>query len=318
MSKPLQETTLKDDKNRFVIFPVKHHDIWDWYKKMESRFWTTHTDIADHKLEIKEEKLSTNEVHFLRTLMAFLSGSQEISSRNITRTLKLSREIPEANFCFDLQAATENVHRESLSLLSRAFLNRPKTEERLFAEINPQLKLVETSIQRWIPESSTSKALIVSAAMNAIYFPAALSTLLWLKKRKDLSDLNYYCDLISRDKAYHRDLAINIYSKKIKEEVSPGKIREIILDTQHLIGDFLLESLPVSLIGMPVEHMKQYLKLLSDDLFEKLDCPKDPETNSTETENRPSLAEQRAGAFQQAGRKNIDKDSDKISSETDL
>lgn len=315
MSKPLQETTLKDDKNRFIIFPVKHNDIWDWFKKMESRFWTTHTDIADHKLEIKEQKLNTNEVHFLRNLMAFLAGSQNFSTQIITR--KLNGNIPEANFCFDFQAVSENVHLECFSILTRAFLNRPKTEERLFSEVNPQLKIVENRIKKWTNSGSLAEALVASAALNAIFFPAALSSLLWLKKRKDLAGLNYYCELISRDKAYHRDLAINLYSEKIKKDLSSEEIREIIEETENLIGDFLLKNLPVNLIGMPVEHMEHYLKLLKDDLLEKLGCDMNIEKAPTETDKRPSLAEQRVGKFQQAGRK-IDNISDKISSKTDL
>ncbi|WP_081208433.1 ribonucleotide-diphosphate reductase subunit beta [Salegentibacter sediminis] len=315
MSKSLQETTLKDDKNRFIIFPVKHHDIWDWYKKMASRFWTPHTDISDHKLEIKVQKLNTNEVHFLRNLMAFLAGSQNLASRNITR--KLKGDTPEANFCFDFQAVSENVYVESFSMLTRAFLKRPKTEERLFSEINPQLKIVENRIKNWTGSGSLAEALVASAALNAIFFPAALSSLLWIKKRKDLSGFNYYCELISRDKIYHRDLAIHLYSEKIKKDISPEKIREIILETENLIGDFLLQSLPVNLIGMPVEHMEQYLKLLSDNLFEKFGCKKNTEETSDQADRRPSLAEQRVGKFQQAGKK-IDKDSDKISFKTDL
>jgi hypothetical protein len=32
------EPILQENKNRFVIFPIKHHDIWEWYKKMEASF----------------------------------------------------------------------------------------------------------------------------------------------------------------------------------------------------------------------------------------------------------------------------------------
>ena len=30
------EPILQENKNRFVIFPIKHHDIWEWNKKMEA------------------------------------------------------------------------------------------------------------------------------------------------------------------------------------------------------------------------------------------------------------------------------------------
>ena len=34
----LQEPILQDNKDRFVIFPIQHHDIWEWYKKSEASF----------------------------------------------------------------------------------------------------------------------------------------------------------------------------------------------------------------------------------------------------------------------------------------
>ena len=34
------EPILQENENRFVIFPIQHHDIWEWYKKMEASFWT--------------------------------------------------------------------------------------------------------------------------------------------------------------------------------------------------------------------------------------------------------------------------------------
>ena len=48
----LQEPILQDNKDRFVIFPIKHHDIWEWYKKSEASFWTAeeidlHQDLTD-------------------------------------------------------------------------------------------------------------------------------------------------------------------------------------------------------------------------------------------------------------------------------
>ncbi len=36
-----QEPLLRDNKDRFVIFPVKHNDIWDAYKAIEANFWTS-------------------------------------------------------------------------------------------------------------------------------------------------------------------------------------------------------------------------------------------------------------------------------------
>ena len=57
----LAEPILSENKNRFVIFPIEHHDIWEWYKKQEACFWTAeeidlHQDLTESLL-IKTEFL---------------------------------------------------------------------------------------------------------------------------------------------------------------------------------------------------------------------------------------------------------------------
>ena len=40
MATHIDEPILKNDPNRFVIFPIKHSDIWEYYKKAQASFWT--------------------------------------------------------------------------------------------------------------------------------------------------------------------------------------------------------------------------------------------------------------------------------------
>ncbi len=35
-----EEPLLKDNPQRFVVFPIQYHDIWQMYKKAEASFWT--------------------------------------------------------------------------------------------------------------------------------------------------------------------------------------------------------------------------------------------------------------------------------------
>ena len=68
------EPILQENENRFVIFPIQHHDIWEWYKKMEASFWTAeeidlHQDIIDWK-----EKLNDDERYFIKHILAFFAA----------------------------------------------------------------------------------------------------------------------------------------------------------------------------------------------------------------------------------------------------
>ncbi|MDG1656420.1 MAG: ribonucleotide-diphosphate reductase subunit beta, partial [Schleiferiaceae bacterium] len=77
-----QEPILQENKNRFVIFPIQHDDIWQWYKKQEASFWTAeeidlHQDVVDWK------KLSDDERYFLKHILAFFAASDGIVNENL-------------------------------------------------------------------------------------------------------------------------------------------------------------------------------------------------------------------------------------------
>ena len=41
MSQPLlDEPILRENKDRFVLFPIRQHEIWKYYKQAEASFWT--------------------------------------------------------------------------------------------------------------------------------------------------------------------------------------------------------------------------------------------------------------------------------------
>ena len=35
-----EEPLLQESESRFVLFPIKYHEIWQMYKKAEASFWT--------------------------------------------------------------------------------------------------------------------------------------------------------------------------------------------------------------------------------------------------------------------------------------
>ena len=76
------EPLLKDNPNRFVLFPIKHHDIWTMYKNAVACFWTT--EEVDLSKDMEDwEKLTKNEQHFIKHVLAFFAGSDGIVIENI-------------------------------------------------------------------------------------------------------------------------------------------------------------------------------------------------------------------------------------------
>ena len=52
------EPLLQEDPNRFVLFPIRHNDIWQFYKKAEASFWTAEEIDLSQDLNDWENKLT--------------------------------------------------------------------------------------------------------------------------------------------------------------------------------------------------------------------------------------------------------------------
>jgi len=78
----MREPILEENKDRFVLFPINHPDIWKMYKQAEASFWTAEEidlspDLNDWK------KLNEGEQHFVKHVLAFFAASDGIVNENL-------------------------------------------------------------------------------------------------------------------------------------------------------------------------------------------------------------------------------------------
>ena len=74
------EPILQDNKQRFVLFPIKHPEVWKAYKKAEASFWTSEeVDLAHDHVDF--EKLTADEKRFVTHVLAFFAASDGIVVR---------------------------------------------------------------------------------------------------------------------------------------------------------------------------------------------------------------------------------------------
>ena len=74
----VEEPILKENNTRFVLFPIEHNDIWEFYKKAEASFWTA--EEIDLSQDLKDwGNLNDGERHFIshagRTVLRHHTGS---------------------------------------------------------------------------------------------------------------------------------------------------------------------------------------------------------------------------------------------------
>ena len=317
------EPLLKKNKNRFVIFPIQHDDIWEWYKKSEASFWTAeeidlHQDLSDWA-----NKLNDDERYFIKHILAFFAASDGIVNENLAENFVNEVQYSEAKFFYGFQIMMENIHSETYSLLIDTYVKDEKEKDMLFNAIDRFPAIMEKAqwALKWIDSPSFAERLIAFAAVEGIFFSGAFCSIFWLKKRGLMPGLTFSNELISRDEGVHCDFAVHLHNNHLVNKVPPKRIKEILIDALDIERMFITESLPISLIGMNAKLMTQYLEFVTDRLLVEFQCEK--EFNVTNPfdfmdminlQGKTNFFEKRVSEYQKAGVLNKEKkDDSKIS-----
>jgi ribonucleoside-diphosphate reductase beta chain len=312
----VEEPILKENPNRFVVFPIEHHDIWEMYKTSEHAFWTAEEiDLAQDMSDW--EKLNDNEKHYIKNVLAFFAASDGIVNENLAENFVSEVQYPEAKFFYGFQIMMENIHSETYSLLIDTYIKDNKEKDRLFNAIEtvPSVKKKADWALKWIESDSFAERLIAFAAVEGIFFSGSFCSIFWLKKRGLMPGLTFSNELISRDEGLHCMFACLLHNKHVVNKVSKSRIKEIICDAVEIEKEFVTESLPVSLIGMNAKLMSQYIEFVADYWLSELGCNKVYNVENPfdfmdmiSLQNKTNFFEKRVGEYKRASDTNIDFD----------
>jgi ribonucleoside-diphosphate reductase beta chain len=315
----VEEPILKENKNRFVLFPIEHHDIWEFYKKAEASFWTA--EEIDLSQDIKDwERLDDGEKYFVSHVLAFFAASDGIVNENLAENFVAEVQYTEAKFFYGFQIAIENIHSEVYSLLIDTYIKDPQERNKLFNAMET-LECVKKKAEwalKWISKASFAERLIAFAAVEGIFFSGSFCSIFWLKKRGLMPGLSFSNELISRDEGLHCDFACMIYNNHLVNKLPVEKVTKIITDAVAIEKEFVTDALPVRLIGMNADLMSQYIEFVADRLLVELNCPKVYNASNPfdfmemiSLQGKTNFFEKRVGEYQKAGVMNKDKDADK-------
>ena len=321
------EPILQENKNRFVIFPIKHHDIWEFYKSMEASFWTAEEIDLSQDLNDWNNKLSDDERYFVKHILAFFAASDGIVNENLAENFVNEVQYAEAKFFYGFQIMMENIHSETYSLLIDTYVKDEAEKDELFnaLEVFPAIKKKADWALKWIESDSFAERLIAFAAVEGIFFSGAFCSIYWLKKRGLMPGLTFSNELISRDEGVHCDFAVHLHNHHLVNKVPKERIRSIIVDALNIEREFITESLPVSLIGMNAALMTQYLEFVADRLLVELGCEREYNTSNPfdfmdmiSLQGKTNFFEKKVAEYQKAGVMNTDEDAQKISFDADF
>jgi ribonucleoside-diphosphate reductase beta chain len=303
------EPILQENKDRFVLFPIKHKEIWEMYKDAEASFWTAEEIDLEADLYHWEHKLTHDERHFIKHVLAFFAASDGIVNENLAINFMNEVQYPEARCFYGYQIMVENIHSETYSLLIDMYIKDTEEKHHLFhaLETVPAVSRKANWALRWIENGDFAERLVAFAAVEGIFFSGSFCSIFWLKKRGLMPGLSFSNELISRDEGLHCDFACLLY-RQLVNKPSEKRVKEIIASAVEIEKEFVCDAIPVQLIGMNADLMCQYIEFVSDRLlnalgYEKMYNAKNPFDfmDMQSLNGKTNFFEKKVGDYQKAG-----------------
>lgn len=263
------EDLLIEDRNKYVMFPIKYPDIYEMYKKSASAYWLP-DEINFQQDVIDIEKLTTNEKFFINHVLAFFAASDGIVMENLATRFSNEIPVPEVKAFYAFQNAMEAVHSETYSLLIDTYVKDNDEKDKLFNAVTnyPAIKNKADWAIQWIQneEASFAQRLVGFAIVEGLFFSASFCAIFWLRERGLLPGLSFANQLIARDESMHTDFACLLYSK-LTNKLSQSLVESMIRDAVEIEKEFIIESIPCSMIGMNKDLMTDYIMYIADRLL---------------------------------------------------
>lgn len=260
-----------------ACFPIINKDIWDMYKKAQSCFWVAeeinlYEDLNDWA------KLNDNERYFISMVLGFFSEADSIVNLNLEKNLipHVSEFYKEAGYIYSFQLMMENIHNETYSLIIDTLIKNNEEKSKLF-QATKNFDIIKNKNEwamRHIKETDLARNIIAFIIVEGLFFSGSFCSLFWLKDRGLMKGLTFSNELISRDEGLHVEFGIHMYNKMVNDNhirrLTESEIHHIFQDAVKTEQQFICGALPVSLLGMNIELMGQYIEYVADYLLNKL------------------------------------------------
>jgi ribonucleotide reductase beta subunit family protein with ferritin-like domain len=274
---PLFDSTSVTLGERYTLFPIKpsEQQLLKLYKQAVASFWPVEeVDLSKDREDWN--KLTVNEQHFIKNILAFFAGSDGIVQENLAGKFQVEVQSPVARLFYGLQNAMEGIHSEMYSLLIDQYIKDPEEQKHLFRAIDtiPSIRKKAMWAINWMNvQKSYAHRLLAFACVEGVFFSGAFCSIYYFKKRGLLPGLTFSNQLISRDEALHTEFAIELY-KLLENPLDVSEVEKIVREAVQIESEFITDSLPCSLIGMNAKDMTTYIQFVADRLCVQLGYPK--------------------------------------------
>ena len=268
----MTEPLTQENPNRYVVFPLKYHDIWEMFQTHRKAIWTeSEVDLVGDLQDWK--KLNDGERHFIKNVLAFFAGSDGIVLENLGMRFFNEIQIPEARCFYSIQMFMETVHSIMYAQLLDTYIDNEAEKQHLFQAIDtiPSVRQKALWAQKWIhSDASFAVRLLGFICVEGIFFSGSFCAIYWLNERGILPGLCASNLFIARDEGLHTDFGVLLYNKYVNDKPTQDQVHEMFQEAVDVEKSFIIDSLPCSLLGMNKGMMSQYIEFVADRLLSQL------------------------------------------------
>jgi ribonucleotide reductase beta subunit family protein with ferritin-like domain len=309
---PSEFAFLEEHESRFSNSKDKFWQMLEHYKSQRRSFWTEEEiDLSQDKIDW-DQKLSPDDRHFIKMVLAFFATADGIVNENIAVNLYVAIPSASVRAFYAAQMFFETIHAETYKLLLDTYVSDLDEKNTLFDAIHkvPVIKAKADWALKYIRnDSSFGSKLIAFLCMEGIFFSGAFCSIFWLKQRGLMPGLTFSNELISRDESLHTIGAFTLFELlRAHIQMSDEDIYQIVREAVELEERFVCEALQVSLIGMNSVLMNQYIQFVADFTLSKLGLAKIylvenpfPWMELVSLRGRTNFFEKRVGEYAKSG-----------------
>ncbi|CAD2098244.1 ribonucleotide reductase small subunit, putative [Plasmodium vinckei lentum] len=269
---------LKENQFRWVMFPIKYKTFWNYYKEIESLFWTA----EDHNFDKDKPFLSTMDKTMLSKLLELLCfySLKDLHLRDeqaiITSKLLDIIQIPEGRAFYGFQMCMENIHNEVYACVFESYLADSKQKKEIIDKVLKYQSVFKK--QNWLYSEFEADIpfynKLILLYISKVLFNGGLSIVSsHCKENGTLPCLTSVYDKIQRDEYLQGDFSVmccNHLNNKLKYE----HVLDYFKTAVDLEYDFCVEMLDFDSLKITKDQAKQFLQYLADTMLANLNYPK--------------------------------------------
>ena len=305
-----KEPILRENPDRYTMFPIKHFDLWRIYKQAIASIWP----VEEINLEIDRvefvEKLNDAERRYIENILAFFAGADGLVNEALAESFLVRVQYPEARAIYSSQIFIESVHSETYSLLIEELVRDSDRKAELFRGLytNKATKLKADWINKQIENASFVKKLIILLIVEGVFFSSSFASIFWFRKRGLMPGLCFSNEQISKDEGLHCQTSATIYNNHIVGKMEDSEIQDLFREAVEIEKIFVYDCLKVDLIGINSRSMSEYVEYVADYWLEELGHSRLYGTDNPldfmamiSVDGKTNFFEARVGSYQRAG-----------------